>query len=290
MKRRTQLYALGGLLIVVSFAAWRLTDDPAIEPPLIPIAATAVVADSDFDACLECHDDIEQSLQAGLVQLIGFRHEEHFSNSGDVGCGNCHGLDTHDRTPPQAPTMEDCFSCHLDAGPAAELPCLRCHDNATVPPPQSHFTSEWRDVHGSGALLSQSLCETCHSRQDFCTACHGVDIPHPDGWTGYPHARATFDSGIESCARCHERGPELTARDECDGCHHPQNPAEPIWKDAHPEVVRSQGGSTCFECHDPNTCATCHTSGVEDFSADLNRLEVPGPPKVTESPPEDGDS
>ena len=272
-----RLLIVGGALAVVAFGAWKLTGDSSSEADLPPIVAAVVAADSEFDTCLECHDDLDKSLSDGTVQLIGFRHEQHFQGSGDVGCGNCHGLDIHDRTPPRAPSMDDCFSCHVDEGPAPAFPCLQCHDNATVPPPQSHFTAEWGDLHSSAALINQSLCETCHSREAFCTACHGVDIPHQDGWTDYPHARATFDAGIESCGGCHVRGPELPIRDECDACHHPQNLDVPVWREAHPDVVKDEGGTGCFECHDPDTCVTCHTTGEEDFTADLRKLEEPEP-------------
>ncbi len=179
--------------------------------------------------------------------------------------------------------MDDCFACHATNGPAPELPCLQCHDSTTVSPPQSHFSVGWAAAHGAGAQLNQSLCETCHSRQAFCTACHGTDIPHPDDWAGYPHARATFDAGIESCGNCHPRGPDLTGRDECDACHHPQNPDVPLWRDAHAEVVKTEGGTACFECHDPNTCVSCHTQGIEDFSADLRRLEPPAAVEASDS-------
>ena len=273
LNRRRLLYVIPLIAIGAVIAFW-LSGNGSEDPPS-PIVAAVVVADSEFDACLECHDDLDASIVAGSVQLIGFAHQNHFSASGDVGCGTCHGLDTHDRTPPQAPEMDDCFSCHIDEGPAPAFPCLQCHDSTMVPPPQSHFTSEWSGLHSSAAKINQSLCETCHSREAFCAACHGVEIPHEDGWAGYPHARDTFNAGIESCSRCHPRGPELATRDECDACHHPQNPDVPIWRDAHPEVVRDQGGRTCFECHDPNTCVACHTRDVEDFSADLRRLEPP---------------
>lgn len=263
------------LIGVVATAAvvWtQIADAETRDEPSIPMVLALTTDDSEFDPCLDCHDDLDASIKAGAVQLIGFAHTKHFQDSGDVGCGNCHGLNIHDRTPPQVPTMEDCFSCHVDEGSAAELPCLRCHDALTVQPPQSHLTADWAALHNSAAALSQSVCETCHSQQAFCTACHGIDIPHPSGWEGDAHVLASFEAGFESCTNCHPRGMTLDVRDECDACHHPQNPGTPRWIDAHSDVVRAVGGTACFECHDPETCSTCHKSGVEDFSADLRRF------------------
>ena len=140
MDRRRLLFIGLGAIAVIAAAVTVAGNDDA--PDVIPIVGVVVAADSEFDPCLDCHDDLDASILGGSVSLIGFTHQEHFSNSGDVGCGNCHGTDTHDRTPPRTPEMDDCFACHIDDGPAPVLSCLRCHDNNTVPPPQSHFTAD----------------------------------------------------------------------------------------------------------------------------------------------------
>ncbi|MDH5372808.1 MAG: multiheme c-type cytochrome [Acidimicrobiia bacterium] len=269
---RARILIVGGVLAVLAIVWWTQRSD---DEPALTIVPAAIAADAEFDSCLECHDDLNASIEAGRVMLIGFNHQEHFAARSDVGCGTCHGLDTHDRTPPRVPTMDGCLSCHKDEGEAPQFPCLRCHDTTTVAPPQSHFVSDWSSRHGSGALLSQALCETCHSQENFCTACHGTEIPHQSAWSGTLHAEAVPKLGIASCERCHERGPDLTVRDDCDACHHPQIPSVPSWRDAHPEVVLEGGGTSCFSCHSPDTCVTCHTTGVEDFGADYSRMRAP---------------
>jgi hypothetical protein len=266
------------LAALAALAFWQLggEEDPTDNLLHLIEDSETLVPDSQFEGCLECHDDFDRSLREGGLLVSSFSHSFHQGASSNVGCVNCHVLDPHEEETTVRPTMDDCFECH-SAAADAPLPCLVCHTPLLVSPPPSHFVADWQAIHSTSAVASDSICLTCHSQEQFCVACHGVSLPHGETWTGIEHARTGLERGIATCDRCHERGPELAERDMCDSCHHPQLPEVGRWLDAHFQVVKTEGGGTCFECHDSNTCATCHATGSTDFRSDFNKLTPPEP-------------
>ena len=110
-------------------------------------------------------------------------------------------------------------------------------------------------------MLNPFDCATCHQQQFY--ECHGLELPHPEGFTGLTHAEQFYDDAA-LCDRCHPRQP-LVARDACDSCHHPEGPKDSTWIDWHPNVVTDRGAENCFRCHATDTCRTCHRQGPEEL-------------------------
>lgn len=173
------------------------------------------------------------------------RHAAEFVDQGEAGCAMCHG------PTPGAVARSDCDTCHHPGGAVEET---------------------WLVAHSDVASQDGGeSCTTCHSQQTFCTACHGVELPHPVGWLEGDHAVAAFADDDGSCALCHGQSEESEARSECDSCHHPGGDPEQPWLVAHPNVVRFEDAQ-CFSCHAQATCAQCHVEGATDFQADRERF------------------
>ncbi len=123
--------------------------------------------------------------------------------------------------------------------------------------------SEGAEAHGDGALAEMrplaevSYCGTCHERETFCVDCHGVEMPHPAGFTE-GHGELGNERP-EACANCHGVGPQDTQF--CDSCHHEGADPNREWIPQHFEVVRETGAEACFDCHSPTYCAECHVRG-----------------------------
>jgi hypothetical protein len=194
--------------------------------------------------------------------------------------------------------MDACFRCHsLEAGAKAPGACSACHPaNFNLVPP-SHAEAGWYQEFGEsgghaaayseeasnvaaaavwveglkkvkhsatvdmGYEQSVNTCYTCHAKQ-FCTDCHGVEMPHPADFS--TNHGAAGSENPESCARCHARSElEATGKNFCNACHHPQGDADRSWIDQHYVAVRDQGASACFECHNPRYCSACHVGGAD---------------------------
>ena len=244
---------------------------------------TTVVDNSAFVGCLECHAELDEAELTGRSVILTFDHLEHDRASGSVACGSCHPVETHVGTTTVKPSMDTCFNCH-GADAVAPLPCATCHPLSVVPRPPSHLDTGWDTAHGIGLLDAEPACSTCHSQETFCTACHGVEMPHPVEWNEEDHVLAYFESTDDTsyslevgaspeepddgCALCHGTATIAEPRTDCDTCHHPGGDQNETWLIAHPGVVQHEGGGACFDCHDPSTCVTCHVNGVWDPAAD----------------------
>lgn len=123
--------------------------------------------------------------------------------------------------------------------------------------------SEGKSAEGVGLSLPKTetidYCGTCHA-PTFCTDCHGLEMPHPTGFKKQHGALGKKNPKV--CANCHGKADEF-----CNACHHGSAmqydyaPGIP-WRRQHPTAVRTVGANTCFECHSPTFCASCHVSGV----------------------------
>jgi hypothetical protein len=202
--------------------------------------------------------------------------------------------------------MSACFRCHdLDGvvkmtGPGAKAAsgaCATCHPAGFELKPASHRTAEWSaKAHGVAALEagkkaaeqgveSKKLtaegipayltapvndCYTCHSKKQFCTKCHGIDMPHEPGFDKSHKTVALKD--ILVCQKCHvptgvatgiAAGTTLASAEIpfCENCHHKGGEPGVAWLKAHPAVVAAKGTVACFKCHSPTVCAKCHVRG-----------------------------
>lgn len=247
------------VLLVVGMSR-RNETEPEPSPPPPPILTAA---DSFLD-CSDCHGDLDSGFKAGEKPDLLFTHEAHFS-IGVSDCAACHVANTHEPDRTNVPTMVTCYQCH-SLGEDARAPgdCTLCHPPEMDPEPESHVSDTWLlKEHPSAAIADPFDCATCHE-QEFCNECHGLELPHPEGFTDLTHAELFFeDSAL--CERCHPREP-LVRRDTCDSCHHPDGPEASTWVEWHPSVVEDRGAENCFKCHATETCRTCHQQGPEDFT------------------------
>lgn len=147
---------------------------------------------------------------------------------------------------------QDCMSCHQPPD------CASCH-TAQMGKPYAIHPPNFVTIHAVDARADQANCATCHSVQNFCTACHvrsevtaRVDARPPSTVSfhppGFVEGRTPNNHGVMArrniveCASCH------TERD-CVSCHTAINP--------HPADFR-------LECRswldaNPRPCAQCHT-------------------------------
>jgi hypothetical protein len=222
---------------------------------LLPPAT--VVADSEFVGCLECHDDLDAGRTGSDSDVLTFDHADHETASESVGCGSCHLLDTHVGMTTFGPGMDTCYECH-GVTASAPLNCSSCHPLSVVPSPRSHLGDNWARAHGIPLLDSEIACTTCHSEEQFCDTCHGLEMPHVDGFVD-THVEASVDMGDEGCDTCHASDIGTAARSDCDTCHHPDGNVDDPWLTAHPDVVNAGPEGTCETCHsEADFCTACH--------------------------------
>jgi len=206
------------------------------------------------EACLQCHDPNREAT-SGFRILID--HAEHAERNGS--CVSCHVDTAHPEPERGRPLslMAQCFTCHGTVeNPQASAECGVCHPGGYELRPASHEDVKWKRAHGRVASADAEQCELCHDKP-FCTGCHGLEMPHPEGWergrTG--HAVVAQDNRA-ICATCHDEKPDL-----CSMCHHKAyDPAKGDWVKQHFLEVRNRGAAFCFGCHAPVFCVECHAS------------------------------
>ncbi|MDI6901130.1 MAG: cytochrome c3 family protein [Anaerosomatales bacterium] len=235
--------------------------------------------------CTQCHalDTRVVTPSEGII----IDHAVHEEN--DIHCTMCHNRVAHPEdfeltlTDPKTGEpnrkhedfmeMKGCYraeGCHgLEAGYRAPGECSACHPADFELKPENHlvagFYTPGGDSSGHWQLKEEEpdYCRICHLEQTFCTDCHGVEMPHPAGFTDDHGAVGT--ERPEVCANCHARGAERTdptSTEFCNACHHPDaDPTQP-WIPQHWQVVRESGAEACFECHDPVFCARCHVNAA----------------------------
>lgn len=264
------ILAVGTILAVVVMGC--TLGEEAASDEALP-ATTTTVGNAHFVGCLECHSTYNEIRVEGSAVLLAFDHDGHDARLGDSACGSCHPVETHEDLETVRPSMDACFECH-GAQAEAPLPCSSCHPLSVVPRPPSHMDHGWNVDHGIGLMDAEPACTSCHAQEEFCTACHGVEMPHPEGWIESEHAHAYFESGDDGCGLCHVQTFSADSRSECDTCHHPTGATAEPWATSHPDVVRDEGGGGCFTCHAPETCVVCHRDGIRDFEADWAMIQA----------------
>ena len=193
-------------------------------------------------------------------------------------CSVCHPADfdlkpaNHDEADFYGPghaALANMETDHVTGRPAADIIRPFLHGKGYVGPEgtEEHEASEYvpsDDDHALHLADVQAIdyCSTCHLVESFCVDCHGVEMPHPDGFVD-DHAEVG-KSSPESCVLCHaegETGEGVSATEFCNGCHHKEGDPTQPWLPQHDDVTRQTGAEACFECHEPTYCAYCHVRG-----------------------------
>lgn len=207
------------------------------------------------EICLQCHTADRQAT-SGFRILID--HVEHSERTGS--CVACHVHTAHPDPVLGRPLslMTECFDCHGTAEePDASAECATCHPSDFDLYPPDHLEQAWARDHGFSAVVEHAPCALCHE-QDFCDSCHGVAMPHPDGWVGERasgHARSAVGDR-EVCTRCHAKDDDM-----CEACHHERyDPELGMWTEQHHTEVSTKGAAGCLVCHEPQDCVRCHLS------------------------------
>jgi hypothetical protein len=231
--------------------------------------------------CTQCHS---QNRTVTPSEGIIIDHAVHAEN--EINCTICHNRTAHvedfdlvlkdpksgelNRPHEDFMRMEGCFRCHSVSGEESEKgfeapgACTACHPSDFKLVPVSHeetsFYTLGGDSSGHWKMREErpEYCKMCHDEKTFCVDCHGIEMPHPDGFTEDHGTEGKTISKV--CARCHAKG-ELAkgaGLEFCNVCHHKGSDQTRAWLPQHFEVVRATGAQACFECHDPTYCARCH--------------------------------
>lgn len=164
-----------------------------------------------FAVCRDCHPFLDRPGQIPRTLMQNFSHSRHLSRG--AGCDSCHEQPVHAETGTRRPTMARCFTCHGDTPEAtASGACEYCHPPDFPKIPSSHTQAFFQRGHAQVVeRQGPEDCLLCHAGTEdtFCRGCHGIDLPHPEGWTrneqGQPgtHVQESFQQG-EVCVKCHD--------------------------------------------------------------------------------------
>lgn len=199
-------------------------------------------------ACLTCHVPFTRVPALSAERIAGFpkpawHDEKEFAAShGKVAstqstsCAICHARETCERCHANAASVS------LIAGllPDERSRSLEIGRTARYDAPSSHQQNDWRDAHGSTAILSIASCANCHT-QPSCERCHGGG------------------SGTSRKTILMLPGPGLPAALGVD----PSRVALPL----HPANFAARHGATaasngmnCAQCHAEQACTACHAA------------------------------
>jgi hypothetical protein len=206
--------------------------------------------------CESCHENIsEKSAVVGRALKI-----DHQACAAADRCSRCHMGDVHkaDVSPTKSMQMFECLSCHNRTG--ASQKCDSCHKGRIQRDRVAKGTfavthgKNWRRNHGLGNMMS---CSACHTSPD-CGKCHGVGVPHTEGFVNQHRSFATQPSA--DCRSCHEK-------QFCTSCHGVELPHPQSFKARHAREVMEKGEKTCLNCHSKDDCVLCHSLHVHPGGA-----------------------
>lgn len=205
------------------------------------------------EVCQQCHAPRSITMRFGTL----IDHTEHAERNGS--CVSCHLYTGHPDPDAERPLllMTQCFTCHGRTATAkAPGTCETCHPPSFELKPSSHEEQEkWLGEHGPIAKKDRTECRMCHE-ESYCSACHGLEMPHPATWAKSESGHAAIAEKSRSlCAKCHKEKPDL-----CSMCHHKGLAASNRpWLAQHPDMVKQRSASMCLDCHVTTFCTHCHT-------------------------------
>jgi hypothetical protein len=202
-------------------------------------------------------------------------------------------------------SMDGCFRCHsLDTTSKAPGRCNACHEPEFKLVPPSHETTSWYNSFGNSKghaeaamkveervaaaekaqgektanesgekkeelkpLDEVNTCLTCH-KEEFCSACHGIQMPHPEAFAK-DHAKQAA-AAPATCGKCHARtAAEAKSLGYCNACHHPDSTPGVPWITQHENSVKTGTANKCYTCHKEEQCSKCHVRGAITGRANL---------------------
>lgn len=227
------------------------------------------------------------SNKPGQPMVVNAMHDRHVNGPNAISCGECHLRSAHG---PQAKTAtrvdvvhSRCLECHtqkqVSMTVTGSVSCTACHTSVGSVTPKDHKNLiQWRTEHGKASATTGN-CGECHlgesagptgkltnpavfkaGTQDACLACHGVQLPHPEGWM--QRHTGEFKTSAQTCANCHgTSGQSMYARYSgnpaaiantglCKDCHLLPMPHTGSFISAH--------GSESYKM--PQVCAACHST------------------------------
>ena len=103
-------------------------------------------------------------------------------------------------------------------------------------------------------------CETCHVREKFCDACHGIEMPHTAAFKVAKVHGAESKKSPQVCVRCHVPGTDSS----CEACHHGKESGwtfdlKTPWLKQH-TVPGKEFADKCRACHEEAFCSHCHVA------------------------------
>ena len=180
-----------------------------------------------FVICQDCHAFLDPPLRPRPALNPPFGHEKHLAYA---TCESCHLTPVHTQTGVRKPPMSQCYTCHGPEPEAvASADCDLCHPPDFPKMPSSHDAAFFAAGHPRVVEAQGTTeCFLCHpgGQKGFCRACHGLDMPHPQGWAlapeggPGPHVQTAYDQG-SVCVRCHSN--TVAPPGNCYGgeCHGP---------------------------------------------------------------------
>lgn len=234
------------------------------------------------EACLRCHSKITRE----IVSQWGVRMRHIDVLEKGSHCVDCHNSVAHGKalTVNNVPTMDKCLICHDNKRVSAK--CDMCHTSKAKPTTRKIAEEIIRTD-----AKPMSNCRRCHpqTKESVCIKCHGLEMPHPDGWMGGPNKHALqgftnkalckrchrFDDGLAAVAHASDGPPYPSFQIFCNRCHaypsvhgsterwlkyHGQaaadkpTPINPLCDICH----SAQNERNCFYCHRPELCTYCH--------------------------------
>lgn len=181
-----------------------------------------------FAICPDCHSFLDPPAGERPLLTTDFGHETHLERG--AACEDCHPVPTHTEQGTRRPGMADCFGCHgQDPDAIAPGECSLCHPPDMPLVPSSHTDAFYAGGHAEVVARDGTReCFVCHpgDEQTFCKGCHGLDMPHPEGWVGTEgrdpgdHVDWAYQDA-ELCVQCHsntdEPAPPGCYEGECHG-------------------------------------------------------------------------
>lgn len=213
--------------------------------------------------CIGCHKSI---IENPVVARFGIRMRHSDVIKAGMRCTECHNTVAHGRATknPTSPFMDTCTSCHN--GKQASAKCETCHYKKEEDRPPTPRVAPWAVTHGEKWTRTHGMgnlrtCAVCHT-DEFCTQCHGMQLPHGTGWPAiHGHEAVKNLESVDrtdkarSCVGCH-------LRSFCNGCHRMPMPHPPEFLPRHWKEYKRLGKRVCENCHVLADCDDCHTKHI----------------------------